>query len=42
VVECVVKADREQPLLWWANVGQVFEVYFRGVPWGRVFEWLPA
>jgi hypothetical protein len=39
VVKCVVNVDRKQSLLWWANVGQVFEVYFRGVPCGRVFEW---
>jgi hypothetical protein len=32
VVECVVNVDRKQLLLWWANVGQVFEVYFLGVP----------
>ena len=28
VVECVVNVDRKQPMLWWANVGQVCEVYF--------------
>jgi hypothetical protein len=28
VVDCVANVGRKQSLLWWANVGQVFEVYF--------------